>query len=64
MGKIHLIAENDDSGDVLWLWRWDGSNSRPRPLRAGALKPEALRNAVVHGASPTAVTKWLEAHGA
>lgn len=64
MGKMHLIAENNESGEVIWLWRWDGSNSRPRPLRAETLGKLPVANAVVHGASRAAVSKWLKAqHG-
>lgn len=64
MTEFHLIAENDERGNVLWLWRWDGANSRPRPLAPEALGDLALKNARIHGASRAAVSEWLQHQGA
>jgi hypothetical protein len=61
MSRTIFIAETDETGAVLWVWRFAPGDRSARPLeRPSAFMPE-LSHASVHGATPEAVADWFRA---
>ncbi len=57
--QTRFIAETDDAGKVLWLWRLGYGERMPRPVqRLSALELE-LNQSTLDGASVDAVMEWL-----
>lgn len=61
MSQTIFIAETDESGEVLWVWKLAAGARSARPIdRRSSPMPELLQGSV-HGANPEAVAEWLMA---
>jgi hypothetical protein len=57
--KTQFIAETDETGKVIWLWRCNSDDRMPRPVNSLAgLRPE-LQKSKVEGSSVEAALNWL-----
>ena len=61
MSQTKFIAETDERGAVLCVWRYAPGDRSARPLDGPSGYMRELSQASVHGASPTAVADWLKA---
>ena len=53
-----LVAEQDEHGDVAWVWFWCPGFRSARPLKTLAKLPENLDQAEVYGASRDEILAW------
>ncbi len=57
--SMKFIAETDQSGNVIWLWRLLPGNQKPRPVQDLDPIEIELKSSVIAGASLDAVLTWL-----
>lgn len=56
---IKLIAETDEFGNVLWLWRQRPGERMARPVKELLSLDLELKTSVTEGASLDAILAWL-----
>jgi hypothetical protein len=57
--SMKFIAETDEAGDVLWLWRLRAGERMARPVRDLDAIDLELKTCVTDGATLDAVLSWL-----
>jgi len=61
MSRTNFIAETDETGTVLWVWRFAPGDRIARPIDRPSVFKAELSHASVHGATPEAVADWFRA---
>jgi len=56
---MRFIAETDEAGNVLWLWRLQPGERMARPIRDLTTLDLELKTYVTDGASLDAVLAWV-----
>lgn len=59
--KILLVAEQDDAGRVVAVWKRAKAERIARPMVRNDLDRTMLSEAVYHGASPQEITRFIDA---
>lgn len=62
MSRANFIAETDETGVVLWGWRFAPANRNARPLDSPSAFMSEASQASVHGTTPKSVAAWFKGH--
>jgi hypothetical protein len=57
--KLHLIAETDEDGHVVCVWRRQPGERAAQPISASTAVRVEFKHAEFHGASREAILAWL-----
>jgi len=57
--KLLLVAEQDEAGRVIAVWKRTKSDRVARPMARNDLDKEALSRAAFHGASPQEIAHFI-----
>ena len=57
-----FIAETNERGDVIWVWRKSEGSGPARPIRHPSRHLTSVETAQVSGAPRAAIIQWLSQH--
>lgn len=64
MARIRFIAETDEAGQVVWVWRFGPDDRVAKPVQPPCAHLVALGQADFFGAPEASMKDWLKRHAA
>ena len=61
MNKNMLVAEVDEEGRVIWVWRYDAGAASAKPMQHGKAVSAGLSSYETFGAPRQAIYDWIAA---
>ncbi|PZQ99135.1 MAG: hypothetical protein DI533_00005 [Cereibacter sphaeroides] len=61
MKKNMLVAEVDEEGRVIWVWRYDAGAVSAKPMQLGTAATAGLGSYETFGAPRQAIYDWIAA---
>jgi hypothetical protein len=59
---VDLVAETDDAGRVVWIWRHGPNDRHARPIADPSKHVNELGQARCYGSTPEAISEWFARH--